>query len=107
MTIEQLDVIDIIGFDEVSATLVISDHLEWDSKNEKLLLLQEKLNKYLLFIESGELYEKHPEAEGKTVEIEMVSMYEPNEKATNFIEIANEIIKEAGFQFRHEVRSNN
>ena len=41
MTIEQLDKVDIIAHDEEKVTLVISDHLEWDDQNEKLLLLQE------------------------------------------------------------------
>ncbi|WP_420589496.1 DUF6572 domain-containing protein [Bacterioplanoides sp.] len=105
MTIEQLEVIDILGFDEMSATLVISDHLEWDQENEKLLLIQEKINKYLTFIKSGELLEKYPEAEGKEVEIQLVSRYVPNnELAEHFLNKVSEIISEAGFQFRHEIK---
>ena len=108
MTIDQSEVIDIIGFDEVSATLVISDHLEWDQENEKLLLLQEKLNKYLAFIESGELLEKYPEAEGKEVELQLVSKYVPNtELAKHFLSKVSEVISGAGFQFSHEIKENN
>ncbi|WP_372847477.1 DUF6572 domain-containing protein [Shewanella sp. Scap07] len=43
MTIEQLDKVDIIGVNDSNIELIISDHLEWDDKNEKLLLLQDKI----------------------------------------------------------------
>jgi len=42
MTIEQEDVIDIIATNEEQdyVSLVISGHLEWEDKNEKLITLQ-------------------------------------------------------------------
>lgn len=48
--------------------LVITDHLEWGGKAEQgehLLLLQEKINTYIAFIESGEIYTEIPGALGK------------------------------------------
>ena len=49
MTIEQLDKVDVIAHNDEKVILVISDHLKWDDKNEKLLVLQDKLNLYLSF----------------------------------------------------------
>jgi HEPN domain-containing protein len=102
MTIEQTNVVDLIGHDEESnrINLVISDHLEWDDKNEKLLLLQEKINSYLAFLEGGEIYEHYPDAEYEGFVIELVSKYEPNEEAEKFLNLAKNTIIEAGFNLK-------
>ena len=107
MTIEQLDTVDIIGHDEEKVTLFISDHLEWDNKNEKLLLLQEKLNLYLSFIESGEIFEQYPFAKNKLFEIQIVSKYQLNNEAEKFISLASKVVREAGFSLTYEVRNYN
>lgn len=62
MGLEQAAVIDFIGIDEVSGVvhLTIADAREWDA--DHLRVLQEKLNAYLAFVESGELYSAYPSA---------------------------------------------
>ena len=68
MTIEEVDKIDRLAFDRKNGDvfLVISDHLAWDEdEGEYLLALQAKLNTYLEFVESGQLYAKYPRAIGK------------------------------------------
>ena len=58
MSIEQTNTVDFVSIDEISgdALLTISDHLAWDeNEGAHLELLQNKLNAYLRFIESGEL----------------------------------------------------
>ncbi|HHC6522274.1 TPA: DUF6572 domain-containing protein [Vibrio parahaemolyticus] len=107
MTIEQLDKVDIIAHDEEKVTLVISDHLEWDDQNEKLLLLQEKLNLHLSFIESGEVFEQYPLAKNKLFEIQVVSKYKPNSETEKFILLASKAVREAGFSLTHDVRDYN
>ncbi len=54
MSILDAKVVDIVGVDPDKgiARLVITDHLEWtDPLGEHLLLLQEKINGYLRFLE--------------------------------------------------------
>ena len=99
MTIEQTDVIDIISHDKENnkLNLIISDHLEWDDENEKLLLLQEKFNSYLAFLESDEVLEHHPNSKYEAYVIEIVSKYKPNKEAEKFLNLAREVIIEAGF----------
>jgi hypothetical protein len=101
MTIEQLDEIDIITNDEALEvlTLVISDHVEWDEKNEKLFLLQEKLNKYLSFLESGEVYEKYPKIKHGNFLISLVCKYRPAGEGVKFLSLAQTAIEGAGFKF--------
>ena len=49
----------------------------WDD-SEHLLLLQEKLNSYLAFIESGEIYESYPRAMGRQLVIDLVLKHSPS-----------------------------
>ena len=63
--------------------------------------LQEKLNDYLAFIESGEIYESYPDAHGREIEIQLICKYLPLEgEGSAFIEHAGDKIRGAGFHFR-------
>lgn len=57
--------------------LTISDHLDWDNEQGHLRTLQEKLNLYLAFIESGELLVKYPQAAGRHRRIDVVFRVQP------------------------------
>lgn len=100
MSIEQTDVVDFIGTDNESGAVVltISDHLEWS--REHLFLLQEKLNSYLAFIESGELHQRYPSAMASPVEIHVVCMYRPSPEAYDFLARAAEVTESAGIALR-------
>ena len=52
--------------------LTISDHLDWSDSSSHQLLLQVKMNRYLAFIESGEIEQSYPSAKGRAVVIEVV-----------------------------------
>ena len=61
MSIDHSKLVDSCGInqDDGCCVLVIVDDREWNDW-EHLLALQEKLNNYLAFIESGEIYEVRP-----------------------------------------------
>lgn len=103
MSVDQSGTIDIIGIDEASGDvwLTISDHLPW-SENEggHLILLQEKINAYLRFVESGEVYKKIPSARGRPVVINLVGKFPLSEKAEVFISRARAAVEIAGFKLR-------
>jgi hypothetical protein len=105
MAIDNPEVVDFIGIERSSGTiaLTISDHLEWDNSDEHLLVLQAKINRYLDFIESGELLQSYPKSAGKSVRIDVLCKYHPCEKAKRFLEHAREIIECAGFSFSWRV----
>ncbi|WP_342315746.1 DUF6572 domain-containing protein [Lysobacter sp. FW306-1B-D06B] len=70
MSILESDKVDMIGSPLTDAGIVvlgIADHLPWESGEDEqhLLLLQEKINRYLAFIESGEMVVAFPAAVGK------------------------------------------
>ena len=101
MTIEQLDKIDFISTDSNgNINLFISDHLEWDKENNHLHLLQEKINKYLSFIESGEIKDHIQNMNDKTIIISVVYKHKPNETALVFLEKAKQTIEQTGFYLK-------
>lgn len=102
MSIEDQDSIDAIGIDnEGVVVLTISDHLAWDDKH--LLLLQEKINIYLAFLESGEVFESYPDSRGREFKINIMCKYEPTTLATRFLSQCTDIINQLGFQFDYQV----
>jgi len=95
MTIEQTRVIDAIAddVDDGIATLILTDHLDWDaSQPDHLLLLQEKLNAYIAFFESGEIFESRPHLRNRKIVVKIVGLYPLSADAAEFIDRAKEVL---------------
>jgi hypothetical protein len=101
MTIEQLDVVDFILVEpENDTVLTVSDHLTWDDEKQHLLLLQEKLNAYVRFIQSGEIYKEWPDAKDRPILIEVVVKHPVPTSALWFFEKATAALMGAGYKFK-------
>jgi len=106
MSINNSNVVDYIGINlKGDVVLTIADELEWDEKNEHLLLLQDKLNKYLAFIESGEIYEQYPRALNRSIVIEIVAKYNPSKDGEKFVEMVKDRLTSAGYNLYFRVFS--
>ena len=105
MTVEQLDVVDIISTDTKTGhvVLAISDHLDWSDSIQHQVTLQAKFNKYLAFIESGEILTRYPDARNRPVAIKVWFRCTPDEEGHRFLARAREVIEAAGFSLRYEV----
>lgn len=105
MSIEDKDKIDSMGINKETGvvTLAISDHLDWDNEYEHLIMLQEKINTYLSFLQSGEVYKSYPQAKGKKFDIKIYAKYELSKKAEEFLNYAYGKVVEAGFNLRCEI----
>ena len=101
MSVEQTEKVDFIGMDEATGdvALGISDHLEW-ADEDHLRILQDKINAYLRFIESGEMLESYPDARGRHVTIDLIARCEPDQKASRFLDRVRQTLEAAGFSFR-------
>lgn len=103
MSIDQENTIDFVTIDRSSGDLwlTISDHLPWDeNEGSHLFLLQNKINAYLSFIESGELLEKVPNAKGRSIVINLVGQFPLSQKADAFLKKAQGAIEGAGFRLQ-------
>ena len=105
MSVEQTDVVDIISIDRETGhvILTISDHLDWSDNLGHQMILQKKLNKYLAFVESGEILEQYPKAKNRPVAFRVVFLVPPDESGQAFIARARAVIESAGFTLRDEV----
>ena len=83
--------------------LIISDHLEWDDSYGHQLILQAKLNDYLRFIESGELFKKFPQALDNPFFVDIVFQYEPDQGGYDFLDRAKAVFAEAGLLLTHRI----
>jgi len=99
MSIDQAGVIDAIGIDDSTGqtVLTISDHLEWDK--DHLFLLQEKLNTYLSFVESGEIFQAYPNSKGREVLIKVICKYPPDQSVESYLKQIEKIVESAGIKF--------
>ncbi|MFJ9534812.1 DUF6572 domain-containing protein [Herbaspirillum sp. NPDC101396] len=103
MTIENSSVIDAVGIDKETGSVVLSifAHMPWG--RDSLLLLEEKINRYLGFIESGEIFEAYPAAKGRPFVIEIYCHFRPTDEALRFLDAALLVAKEYGsvLQYTH------
>jgi hypothetical protein len=100
VTVEQSKVIDFVNRTPTGdVVLAISDHLPWSDVDDHLLQLQEKLNAYLRFIESGEVYEKFPETRERRLVIEVFLKFPVPQAAQWFFTKSAAVIEKAGFGF--------
>ena len=85
MSVNQTDTVDFISTTpDGKIMLTISDHHSWD-ETWHLQLLQNKINSYLQFIESGQIFNDYPNAAGQELIIEIVMQFEPNEESISFL----------------------
>jgi len=101
VSVEQLDVIDVASIDKETGhvILTISDHLDWSDSVQHQTILQAKFNKYLSFVESGEMLERCPDAKDRPV----VFKYKPDQEGWRVLTRAKEVIESAGFTLRNEL----
>lgn len=72
----------------------IFDHLPWDA--EHLRLLQEEINAYLGFIESGEIYDSYLNAKGRPLVIDVFTRFRPTKEVTRLLNQAEAVVANHG-----------
>jgi len=102
MAIDNIDIIDFIGIDKHTGEvkLVISDHLDWENTSTHLEILECKINRYINFIESGEIYEHKKDALEKSIVIEIVGKYNLPIEALEFYKKANIFLMDLNIEVR-------
>lgn len=104
MSIEQLNKIDIISTSKSGKIqMTISDHLKWNDMETHLLVLQKKINAYLDYIESDQIYEDYPDAKNKELVICLTMKYEPNKESLPNLEKIKTSILESGIEFNWNI----
>jgi hypothetical protein len=106
MTVEQTGVIDYIGVEIATGKVVLTivDHLEWTDVSGHVSLLQEKVNRYLAFVECGEIAESFPAGQGRDDVISLRHWLPLSEDdyAVRFLRYLRETLTGVGIEFRVE-----
>ena len=107
MTVMDEGTVDFAGLDREDNTLVltISDHLPWGEETDDvhLLFLQNKINDYLRFIESGEVNEAFKPEDYSKIVISIVSKFPFSPDCIKFLNMSKQVIDNAGFGLQWEV----
>jgi hypothetical protein len=105
MSVEEPNIVDVISVDKRTGhvILTISDHLDWSDSVRHQTILQAKFNKYLAFVESGEILESYPDAKDRPVMFKAIFKFKPDQDGLRFLGKVEKIIKSAGFELKHEI----
>ena len=99
MTVEDSNVIDFVSTKAGSerVVLVISDHLDWSNFEEDnhIRILQQKIYRYLDYIDSGEIEERYS-VDGKQLVIQIVGAAPPSPRAVEFLKFVKGVAAESG-----------
>jgi len=101
MSVEEKDIIDFVSTKDNAVTLSIADHLSWDDEQDHLARLQDKLNCYLDFINSGELVDKFPKAADHKPFVCVHFVHSPTKTAKQFLEKASASIEAQSVGFTY------
>lgn len=103
MAIDNPNTIDAIGVEKAtnSVVLTIADSWDWENEQSHLEALQAKLNAYLNFIESGEIWESYPDSANRSVRIDVVSRFPLSTKGRDLVEHASRVGAELHVEIRH------
>lgn len=106
MSVDQKGVIDVLtrSRETGDVTLTISDHLDWSQPLAHIRILQEKIDGYLRFVASGQVWERCPDALHKGITILVAFRCPPPEgEVANFLAAVQEKVEAAGCAFAHKV----
>jgi len=107
MSILETEKIDMIGTRPGNnlVKLVVADHLDWEDVDAHCRLLQEKINTYIAFVESGQLAQttEPPIPPNPQVTIALAVPQQPSDHAMEFLRQVKSFLANIGMGFSIEV----
>lgn len=100
MSIIETDQLDAMGIskDRKGLKLMLADHLDWKNEAEHLILLQDKINAYIGFIESNQFTDTYPGIEFEYFVIEVKLKYKATDNCLKFFEAINNQLMQYNIQ---------
>lgn len=102
MSLENTRVIDFVATqnDGGEVVLTIADGWDWSDPDQHLMALQEKVNAYVEFVESGQLHEVYPRAKGSDVIIDVVHRVALSHAGLEFLQAAKAVVAAASISLK-------
>ena len=91
LNVENTDTIDGLAYEQETSSLILllADGMDWSDMNRHLLLLQEKLNNYIWYIDSKQYEEKYPVV--KSIELRVSFLFQEREVCHKLLERAKQV----------------
>lgn len=98
MSITQLNAVDGIGIshDGESLVMMIADEMNWQNLDAHLIMLENKMNAYLEYLESKQYKELYPDEIFSYAVFEIHCLYEPTEEAVEYLNVVQDQVGEYG-----------
>lgn len=109
MAIGNTDILDGVTIDGNSLRLLLTDHLEWQEREntlreyDHLLLLQEKINAYLAYLETKQYKEQYPNNEFESAVIEIHFKYGITENCERFLQVVQNQVGQYGIKIEARI----
>ena len=105
MGLENPGVVDAISTakDDSQVTLSIFDAWDWVDEANHLFAIQDKLNSYSDFVQSGQIYENYPAAVSRPVIIQLVTKYPLPAKAEAYLNVARKAAVQLNLQISSRI----
>lgn len=97
MSIAENDLIDAVAYENSTLILEIYDHLDFEGEFEydHMMMLQDKLNSYIWYIDSKQYQETYLEKDFEDYSIRIHFMFEMTELCRRYVENANKKLSNA------------
>ncbi|MEO1333113.1 MAG: DUF6572 domain-containing protein [Myxococcota bacterium] len=113
MRLGQTDTVDFLGIEKETGVVLVTlvDDCDWADELQHLKLLQAKVNRYLDFIESGEVYDQLLQSTGvrvptdRLVRINVLAKFPPPEEGHRFFEQVRGVAEQLGVRLNLKVVS--
>lgn len=86
--------------DDKGLILLITDHLDWSDEYQHLVMLQEKINAYITFLEEKQYEEIYKEAEIAYGIIEIHFLHNLTDNAKKFLQAVQNQVAELGIKIQ-------
>lgn len=111
MAIDNANVIDGMAIDKENTALrlLLTDHLQWEegidtvSEHDHLLMLQEKINAYISYIEAEQFKAKYSDINFKMAIIDIRFKYDITKNCEKFLQVVQDQIGQYGIKIEARV----
>ena len=100
MSILEKEVIDAVGVSEDGKvlSLMLADHLDWSNEYEHLMLLQDKINTYIAYLENRQFEESYPNHDCSYAVISIYFVHDIPKNCEKFLQAVQDQIGSLGIK---------
>lgn len=88
---------DMVTLDQTAGMIQLKILVDQPWSESHLLALQDRINRCLQWVESGQFFLQYPQACGCEIAIDVQSIYAPDEGALMFLAAASQELEDAGY----------